>query len=189
LSERTLRLAFVDVVVAVIESGHIDVRTRAGLRMLWDRAFGGRFTDDDADHAYGGVHVLARDGDRLIGHASAVPRQIRFGGETWQSLGYVEAVSVDPARQGEGIGRRMMERLQVEICSRWPAAMLSTGRATRFYELLGWEQWQGLSYTETVTGVVVDGHHGGLMILRLEPPIVPDTSVGVTCENRSGRAW
>ena len=121
------------------------------LRTFWDRAYGDRFTEDDADHAYGGVHVLVRDGDRLIGHASAVPRRIRFGDQPWSTVGYVEAVATDPERQGEGIGRRMMERLQEEISSRWPAALLSTGRATGFYELLGWERWRGLSYTQ-------DGH-------------------------------
>ncbi len=175
--------------VVVVESDQIDPATCVGLRALWDRAFGDRFTDDDADHAYGGVHVLARDGDRLIGHASAVPRRIRFGDEAWRTVGYVEAVATDPGRQGEGIGRRTMERLKEEISSRWPVALLSTGRATGFYESLGWEQWRGLSYTRTAIGVVPDGDHGGLMVLRLDPSVVPDLSVGVTCEDRPGDAW
>jgi aminoglycoside 2'-N-acetyltransferase I len=82
-----------------------------------------------------------------------------------------------------------MQRLQAEISSRWPVALLSTGRATRFYSLLGWEQWRGLSYTQTATGVVLDGEHGGLMILRLDRSVVPDVSVEVTCEDRPGDAW
>ncbi len=59
-----------------------------------------------------------------------------------------------------------MERLQAEISSCWPVALLSTGRATGFYEKLGGEQWRGLTYTRTATGIVQDTHHGGLMILR-----------------------
>lgn len=177
----------VDVVVA--ESDQIDAATRWRLRTLWDRAFGDRFSDDDAEHAYGGVHVLARDGDRLICHASAVPRPIRFGQQPWQTVGYVEAVATDPDRQGEGLGRRTMERLQREICARWPVALLSTGRATGFYEMLGWERWRGQSYTQTAAGVVADGEHGGLMILRLDPSVVPDLFVGVTCKDRPGDAW
>jgi len=181
-------LTVVDVVV--VESDQIDEATRSGLRTLWDRAFGDRFfSDDDADHAYGGVHVLVRDGDRLISHASAVPRRIRFGEQPWRTVGYVEAVATDPERQGEGMGRRTIERLRGEISSRWPVALLSTGRATGFYELLGWEKWRGLSYTQTATGVVPDGDHGGLMILRLDLSVVPDLSVGVTCEDRPGDAW
>lgn len=83
----------------------------------------------------------------------------------------------------------MMHRLEVEIASRWPVALLSTGRATRFYESLGWERWCGYSYTLTATGVVADNEHGGLMILRHDRSAVPDLSVGVTCEDRAGDAW
>jgi len=175
--------------VVVVERDQIDAGTRLALRTLWDRAFGDRFSDVDADHAYGGVHVMACDGELLIGHASAVPRRIRFGDQPWHTVGYVEGVATDPGRQGEGIGRRMMEMLRTEMSSRWPCALLSTGRATGFYELLGWERWRGLSYTQTATGVVPDGDHGGLMILRLDSSVVPDLSVDVTCEDRSGDAW
>lgn len=170
-------------------SDEIDGETRAALRALWDRAFGDRFGDDDADHAYGGVHVLARERGRLLGHASAVPRRIRFGDGPWRTVGYVEAVATDPDRRGEGVGRLVMARLHDEILSRWPVALLSTGRARGFYERLGWERWQGLSYTRTATGVVQDGEHGGLMILRLERSLVPDLSTSVTCEDRTGDAW
>ena len=183
------RRSLVIVEVVVVDSDQVDAATRSALRTLWDRAYGDRFSEDDADHAYGGVHVLVRDGDRLIGHASAVPRRIRFGDQPWRTVGYVEAVATDPERQGEGIGRRMMETLQEEFSSRWPVALLSTGRATGFYELLGWERWRGLSYTRTATGVVPDSEHGGLMILRFDAPVVLDLSVGVTCEDRLGDAW
>ena len=182
-------MAFVDVGLAVVESDQLDAAARRRLRALWDRAFGDRFTDHAADQAYGGVHVLARAGDRFVGHASAIPRPIRFGGQPWRTIGYVEAVSVDPDRQGEGIGRRVMERLHVEIAARWPVALLSTRTATPFYESLGWEQWQGPRYTRTATGVVADGDRGGLMIRRPDPPLVPDLSVEVTCLERPGRAW
>ena len=178
-----------DVRLVVLHSDQMDARTRLALRALWDRAFGDRFDDHDADHAYGGAHVVACDGERLIGHASAVPRRIRFGEEPWRTVGYVEGVAIDPERQAEGIGRLVMERLREEISSRWPVALLSTGRATGFYELLGWERWCGLSYTRTAAGVVADDDHGGLMILRLDPSVVPDLSVDVTCESRSGDAW
>ncbi|GAB7003032.1 aminoglycoside N-acetyltransferase AAC(2')-Id [Nocardioides sp. AN3] len=173
----------------VMESDHVDVAMRAALRRLWDRAFGSRFTDDDAEHAYGGVHVVARDGDRIVGHASAVPRRIKFGKQPWRTVGYVEAVATDPERQRRGIGRSMMEQLREEISRRWQAGMLSTGRATTFYESLGWERWRGLSSTKTAAGVFPDDEHGGLMILRIDRSAVPDLSVEVTCEDRPGDAW
>ncbi|WP_457206001.1 GNAT family N-acetyltransferase [Nocardioides sp. P5_C9_2] len=175
--------------VVTLGSDQLDAAARADLRALWARAFGDRFDDHDADHAYGGVHVMTRVGGRAVCHASAVPRRIRFGDGPWCTVGYVEAVATDPARQGEGIGRRAMEALQHEIAARWPAAMLSTGRATGFYESLGWERWHGASYTRTFSGVVADGEHGGLMVLRLDRSVVPDLGVGVTCEDRAGDAW
>ncbi|MEO8330683.1 MAG: GNAT family N-acetyltransferase [Candidatus Nanopelagicales bacterium] len=173
----------------VVTSDEIGAGTRAALRDLWDRAFGDRFSDDDADHAYGGVHVVVHDGDRLVGHASAVPRRLMFGDGLWCTVGYVEAVATDPERQGEGIGRTMMQRLHKEIATRWAVALLSTGQAQRFYEALGWERWRGLSYTLTTQGVEPDDEHGGLMFLRLDRSVVPDPSVDVTCEDRSGDAW
>lgn len=173
----------------VVDSDDIDAETRAALRGLWDRAFGERFSDDDAEHAYGGVHVLMRDGDGLVGHASAVPRPLRFGDGPWCTAGYVEGVATDPRRQGEGIGRGLMRQLQVEIALRWPVAVLSTGQAKLFYEGLGWQRWRGLSYTQTTHGVVPDDEHGGLMVLVLDPSVVPDLSVDITCEDRSGDAW
>jgi aminoglycoside 2'-N-acetyltransferase I len=173
----------------VLDSDRIEEPTRLALRELWERAFGDRFDDHDADHAYGGVHVLAYDAERVIGHASAVPRRIRFGDGPWRTVGYVEAVATEPEHQGEGIGRLMMERLRTEISSRWPVALLSTGRATAFYEHLGWERWRGLSCTQTTAGALPDNEHGGLMILRLDPSLVPDLTVVVTCEDRRGDAW
>jgi aminoglycoside 2'-N-acetyltransferase I len=175
--------------LVVLGSDEVGAEMRAALRTLWDRAFDERFSDEDANHAYGGVHVLARDGDRIVAHASAVPRRISFGDEPWLTVGYVEAVATDPQRQGRGVGRLTMQRLQGEIAARWPVAMLSTGRATGFYERLGWERWGGASYTRTSTGTVPDGEHGGLMILRLDASAVPDLSVDVTCEDRPGDAW
>lgn len=159
------------------------------MRELWDRAFDNRFSDDDADHAYGGVVVLMRDGDCLVGHASAVPRRLRSGDGPWRTVGYVEGVATDPQRQGEGIGRCMMQRLRCEIAGRWPIALLSTGKATPFYEALGWARRRGLSYARTAHGVVRADEHGGLMVLRLDPSVVSDLSLSVTCEDRNGDAW
>ncbi len=89
----------------------------------------------------------------------------------------------------EGIGRLAMERLHVEIASRWDVALLSTGRATGFYELLGWERWLGLSYTQTETGIVRDGEHGGLMVFSADPSATVDRTLAVTCQDRPGDAW
>lgn len=173
---------------SVPDSGDLSEADRRGLVELWAAAFGDRFTADDATHAFGGTHVLAHAAGRIVGHASVVPRRVCFGA-TWREIGYVEAVAVHPDRQGDGIGVALMSRLREVIAGRWPAAMLSTGRATGFYERLGWERWRGNSYTQTASGRVPDGEHGGLMILRIDPGAVADLTVDVTCEDRPGDAW
>lgn len=172
----------------VCGSDALDARAREELRGLWARAFGDRFDDHDADHAFGGVHVLARDSGQLVAHASAVPRSLRFGDLPWRTVGYVEAVATDPARQREGVGRSVMVRLQEEIVARWPVALLSTGRATAFYESLGWERWLGVSYTLVGTEAVLDGEHGGLMVFHAGGSRL-DRTVPVTCRDRAGDAW
>ena len=140
--------------VAVLEIVELDAATRAALRGLWDRAFGGRFDDHDADHAFGGVHVLVHEDAHLIGHASAVPRSIRFGDQPWRTVGYVEAVATDPQHQRTGVGRSAMGRLQEEIGRRWGLALLSTGRATGFYELLGWKRWLNTMFLTRLASLI-----------------------------------
>lgn len=173
----------------VRESADLDDTTRAALRSLWSRAYGDRFSSHDAEHAYGGVHVIAFEAEQIVGQASAIPRRIQFGDGPWHAVGYVEAVAVDPDAQHRGLGTQIMLALQAEIRLRWPAAMLSTGRATRFYKALGWESWAGLSFTLTAEGRVEDGEHGGLMLLRFGDRTFPDLHLDATCEDRSGDAW
>lgn len=175
--------------ITVVDSADVDDDLRARLRLLWSRAFGDRFDDHDADHAYGGVHVIAMADGCPVGHASAVPRRICFDRGAWQTIGYVEAVATDPDHQGRGLGRDVMLRLHDEIAHRWPVAMLSTGRARGFYERLGWECCRGISSTRTAAGIVPDDEHGGLMILRRDESAAPDLTVEVTCEDRAGDAW
>jgi aminoglycoside 2'-N-acetyltransferase I len=174
--------------LVVVDSEHVDSATRALLRGLWDAAFDDGFTDEDADHAYGGVHVIARDGGRVLGHASAVPRRIRVG-ERWWDAGYVEAVATHPQAQGSGIGTEVAQRLQDELTGRWQVGFLSTG-VHDFYERLGWERWQGPSYVLTGEGLVrTPEEDDGLMVLRCGPSADLDVTAAVTCEDRRGDAW
>lgn len=170
-------------------SASLGHKTRLALRQLWHEAYGDRFSDDDAEHAYGGVHVLAVKNGALIGHASAIPRSIRFGEGDWQTIAYVEAVAVYPEFQGKGIGTEVLRTLHEEMAQIWSVAMLSTGRATSFYESLGWRRWEGTSYTVTKDGTVPDGEHGGLMVISLVNDFRVDVHQTVTCEDRPGDAW
>ncbi|MGI8522287.1 MAG: GNAT family N-acetyltransferase [Nocardioides sp.] len=168
-------------------SSDLDEDVRAQLRLLWNAAFRD-FSDQDAAHAFGGVHVLAYDGSDVVGHASAVPRTVHVGDQPWDT-GYVEAVAVSPACQGSGIGSALMRALQGELRDRWPFGALSTSKHG-FYEQLGWERWRGTSYVRMVDGRrQADGEHGGLMVLRFGPSADVDLTASITCEDRPGDAW
>src|SRR5687768_9853670 len=83
----------------------------AATRDLLAAAFGpgdeDRFTEDDWQHAIGGVHfVLDLDGE-VCAHASVVERVLHVDGRPLRT-GYVEAVATAPAVQGTGLGTRVM---------------------------------------------------------------------------------
>ena len=79
-----------------------------------------------------------------------------------------------------------METSYDEIASGWGVAFLSSGRANGYYEKLGWKRWIRLTFTETLTGVVLDGEHGGLMVSVGDPSNLPDRAMTVTYQDRPG---
>jgi aminoglycoside 2'-N-acetyltransferase I len=162
------------------------------IRDILSTAFGPaedeRFTDDDWDHAVGGVHfVLDVEGD-IVTHASVVDRWIQVGDHRLRT-GYVEAVATAPDRQGDGFGSKVMTDVTSFIRERYELGALATGR-NRFYERLGWETWPGRSSIRTNEGPQPtpddDGH---ILVLRTPstPPLDPDAPI--SCEWRPGDAW
>ncbi len=115
--------------ILVMESDALDAAIRRQLRPLWNAAFED-ITDEDEEHAYGGVHVVALDASVVVAHASAVPRRLLVGSEPFET-GYVEAVSVSPARQRMGLGTAVMRALDPELRRRWSLGALSTGKRFR----------------------------------------------------------
>lgn len=173
----------------VLDSGDVPVPDLAELRQLWAAAFGPGFTSVDADHAFGGVHVVMRDGDRIISHACAVPRTILVGEQPF-AAGYVEAVATLPTRQRHGLGADVMRRLDAEIRGRFELGVLSTGSATAFYQRLGWERWGGPSYVICKDGRCrTADEDDGLMALRFGASTGIDLSAPIACFDRPGDAW
>ena len=82
----------------------------AEIRALLDAAFDGNFSDDDWEHALGGVHVLLYEGDTLAAHAAVVQRRLVVAGCVLRT-GYVEAVAVRSVLVGVEAGKeRSMRR-------------------------------------------------------------------------------
>lgn len=159
----------------------------AGLRPLLEVAFDDAFDDHDFDHCLGGTHHLLRPADRLLSHASVVPRQLHVGSRTLR-CGYVEAVATLPSYQRRGLGRAVMVAAGRTVRERYEAGALSTG-SPAFYEQLGWQRWRGPSH------VVIDGRwvrtadeDDGVMVLVPEG-LELDLTDPIAVEDRPGDAW
>jgi aminoglycoside 2'-N-acetyltransferase I len=113
-------------------SVELDGATRTALHELWHAAFGGGFSAEDADHAFGGVHVVARDGERLAAHASVVPRSLRIGDREIDA-GYVEAAATAPSDQGRGLGTHAL-RLLASAASRSSCGRIPVDPPTRSFQ-------------------------------------------------------
>jgi len=162
------------------------------IRALMVAAFGTdedeAFTDDDWEHAIGGLHfVLDLDGE-IVAHASVVERELHVDGRPLRT-GYVEAVATAPTRQGAGHGSRVMGEVSAYIRDRFELGALGTGRQT-FYERQGWRTWSGPSAVRTTDGLHPTPEDDG-SIMVLATPTSPPLELGapISCEWRPGDVW
>jgi aminoglycoside 2'-N-acetyltransferase I len=165
----------------------------AALRQLMTDAFAGDehggFTEDDWQHALGGMHFLLEADGRIVTHAAVVERWLHVG-ERPLRTGYVEAVATDPPHQGKGHGSEVMRAVGAYLEEAgFDFAVLGTG-SQPFYERLGWQVWRGPSF------VRVDGREeptpdedGYIMFLAtaVSPPL--DPTAPISCEWRPGDVW
>ncbi|HYO42972.1 MAG TPA: GNAT family N-acetyltransferase [Candidatus Limnocylindrales bacterium] len=148
----------------------------------------GGFTTDDIAHAMGGVHWLAEEGGRIVGHASVVPRLLEADGVPL-ATGYVEAVATHPDWRHRGIASRLMEQANAYVSETFELGALSTDLHL-VYARVGWEHWRGPTFVRTDAGPVrTPDEDDGIMILRTPrtPPLAGTESL--SCEWRAGDAW
>ncbi len=173
--------------ISVIPDVALTAAQRTEIRALLDAAFEGDFSDADADHAAGGIRVLATDGDTIIGHAALVGRQMQFNGVT-VTVGYVEGVAVHPDRQGQRHGSVLMRMIDENAQKTYALTMLSTG-VQEFYEKLGWVRFLGKSYvSENGQMVRTADEDAGLMVLA-EHPSWNVAGCQIVCDWRIGDVW
>jgi aminoglycoside 2'-N-acetyltransferase I len=160
----------------------------AEIRRLTDAAFEGEFSDDDWDHALGGVHVIATDGGAVLAHASVVPRTLEAAGRALRT-GYVEAVATSAANRHTGLGSAVMTEIGATIRAEYELGALGTG-AYEFYERLGWERWNGPTFVRRDAGLTrTSWDDGAIMVLRFGPSRSLDLAGPISCEERSGDDW
>jgi GNAT superfamily N-acetyltransferase len=90
----------------------------------------------------GGVHVVAADGDEIVGFASFGPS--RDSDTDPRVTGEVFAIYADPDAWGTGTGRALMGSAVAELARLGYADAIlwvldTNDRARRFYALAGWE--------------------------------------------------
>ena len=162
------------------------------IRALMDVAFGAnedaRFTEDDWQHAVGGVHFLLELDGEIVAHAAVVEREIHVGGRALPT-GYVEAVATDPARQGVGLGSIVMTDVTQYVRERFDLGGLGTGRQS-FYGRLGWQVWAGPSSVRTAGGdELTPDDDGFIMVLPTPTTQALDLAAPISCDWRPGDAW
>ena len=158
------------------------------LRTLLDTAFEGDFTDEDWDHAIGGVHVWLIGSRDLISHGSLVERTLVCSGQTLR-VGYVEAVATVAAHRRNGHAATIMKHIGELIRERYALGALSTGTHA-FYETLGWERWRGPTFVDLPRGRErTPGDDGGIMILRTSRSPRLDLDGEIVCDWRLGDVW
>jgi aminoglycoside 2'-N-acetyltransferase I len=131
--------------VAVLVRAHtaeLSAETRDEIRRLLDEAFESEFTDEDWEHTLGGVHVLAREGDELVGHVAVVQRRLVHG-ELGIRTGYVEGLAVRASRRRRGHASALMREGERVITAAYDLGALSDGTGIDgFYERCGWVRWR-----------------------------------------------
>ncbi|MFE1404383.1 GNAT family N-acetyltransferase [Streptomyces sp. NPDC058770] len=122
------------------------------IRAFLDTAFEGDFSDEDWDHALGGIHAYIRDDSGVLAHGSVGQRRVVRAGRSYR-IGYVEAVAVRADRRREGLGGRVMAALEQVVDRAYAFAALSASEeGAAMYAGRGWWVWPGR--------IAVQGPHG-----------------------------
>lgn len=172
-------------------TGQLSSAEVAALRDLFREAWAGdaeEFTNEDWDHATGGVHFIREEGGEIVAHAAVVERQLDAGRESL-ATGYVEAVATRPSLQRRGYGSDVMREVGAYIDETFQLGALDTGNAF-FYERMGWLVWKGLTFVRTESGLVRTAAEDGQVLVRLTPSSPElDLTQPISCDWRPGDVW
>jgi aminoglycoside 2'-N-acetyltransferase I len=172
--------------LVVAHTADLSAAEVAGVRTLLGAAFKGRFDDDDWEHSVGGLHVVLADGDQLVGHAAVVQRRLLLDDRSLRA-GYVEAVAVDPGRQGQGLGAQLMAEAERIVRGGYDLGALSAAdRVEGFYTGRGWRRWAGPTGVMAPTGIVRTPDEDGTTYVLAD---WSDLTGRLACDWRPGDVW
>ena len=171
----------------VAHTADLGAATLAAARSLLYDVFDD-MTEDDWEHALGGMHALVWDGPELIGHGSVIQRRLVHNGRALRT-GYVEALAVRPGRRRQGHGTAIMRELERIVWGAYDLGALgASDEGVPFYAALGWQLWRGPSAVLTPQGIRrTEDDDGGIYVL---PGAVPlDLDGELICDWRGGEVW
>ena len=172
----------------IAHTADLDRATLQAAHALLVDVFAGELTDDDWEHALGGVHALMWDGGTLIGHASVVQRRLLHGGRALRA-GYVEGVGVRADQRRRGHGGAMMQALERVVRGAYDLGALgATDEAAEFYAARGWSLWSGPSAALTPSGIQRTPQEDGCIYV-LPHTTVLDPLAELCCDWRDGNVW
>jgi aminoglycoside 2'-N-acetyltransferase I len=138
--------------VVTRHTADLDPATARAARDLLFEVFDD-MTDADWEHCLGGIHALAYDGPRLVGHASLVQRRVINRGVALR-VGYVEGVGVRAPARRRGVASALMDQLERLIRGAYDLGGLgATEEAVPFYRGRGWLSWPGPTSALTPDGI------------------------------------
>jgi aminoglycoside 2'-N-acetyltransferase I len=175
-------------ILQLAHTADLDADALGAARALLDEVFGAEMTDDDWDHALGGVHALVWEADRLVGHASVIQRRLLHGGRALRT-GYVEGVAVRADRRRRGHGTTMMRALEHVIRGAYDLGALgASDMGAPFYAARGWQRWRGRTWALTPRGAVrTEDEDEYIYVLEMGVPL--DLAGELTCDFRGGDLW
>jgi aminoglycoside 2'-N-acetyltransferase I len=169
-------------------TSELDAATLAAARALLDDVFGDELDEEDWEHALGGVHAMAWEGEELIGHASVVQRRVVYRGRALR-CGYVEGVAVRADQRRRGVGAALMEAVERVIRGAYDLGALgATDDGASLYTRRGWKLWQGPLSALTPTGIQrTEDADGAVYVLPVSVSL--DLSGELACDWRDGDVW
>jgi aminoglycoside 2'-N-acetyltransferase I len=174
--------------VVVAHTADLDAGQLRAARALLDAVFGSSMTQEDWDHALGGMHALVVEAGQIVGHGAVVQRQLMHRGRALRT-GYVEGVAVRADRQGRGYGAALMDPLERIIRGAYELGALGASEAgARFYAARGWSQWRGKTWALTPSGVIrTEEEDNDIYVIEVSEPL--DLEADLTCDWREGDVW
>jgi aminoglycoside 2'-N-acetyltransferase I len=172
----------------LVHTADLDGEARQGVYQMVTEAFAGDFTENDWEHALGGMHALICRHGAIIAHAAVVQRRMFYRGSALR-CGYVEGVAVREDCRGQGLAHALLDGVEQVMRGAYQlGALSSSARARTLYAARGWLPWHGPTSVLAPTGPTRTPDDDGTIFV-LPVGISLDTSADLMCDWRAGDVW